>query len=170
MKIIAVIFVLILFALGAGCSTVQSNIPTIPQTQTSVNDPKTISDSGISFILTVDKMKFDISQSNNNVHYLIVYITLKNIGNKAEGLDCFSTISDYGGMNSGGIGTGTAGVVYPGNSQSIHQGLLVYNQQYDAIMSKPSKLSVSCLSTDPFATSYSKNLKASWDVKPSDFQ
>jgi len=184
MKNIGIIVIMISLLLATGCSTIQSgnvqsgsstalktSLLVKPNEGNAINEQKTMEDNGISCAISIDKLEFDPNtQINPNVpHLLNVYVTLENKGSQAVGLICFSTITDYAGVSATGIGMGNNDLLYPENKQSIHDKILIYNQQYSAISSKNSKLGISCMSSSPFAKPYTINLKSSWDLSPSDF-
>ena len=147
-----------------------SSLQNTPE-RTGINEQKTMEDNGISCAISIDKLEFDPNtQTNpNSARLLNVYATLVNTGSQAVGLVCFTTITDYAGVSVTGMGMGNNDLLYPQNKASLHDRILIYNQQYSAISSKNSKLGVSCMSSAPIAKPYTNNLKTSWDLTPSDF-
>jgi hypothetical protein len=172
MKKVLIIAILISFLVVTGCSTISSSSPVKTNVGISINEQKTMEDNGISCAISIDKMEFDPNiQSNPNVpHTLNIYMSLKNSGQQAIGLDCFTTITDYAGVSATSLGVGNSNLLYPQSTQVLHDKILIYDQQYSAILSKNSNLGVKCMSSSPFAKPYSNNLKASWDVTPSNIQ
>lgn len=165
MKNVVIIIFLILLSVAAGCSTASSS-PSNSNEATSIHEQKIMEDNGISCAMTIDKLAFD----SNAPYTLNVDISLKNTGPQAIGLACFTTITDYAGVSTTSLGFGNIDLLYPQSTQSFHDKIGIQNQQYNAILSKNSKLSVKCMSSSPFAKPYANNLKTSWDVTPSNFQ
>lgn len=166
------IILAISLVLVSGCSSVQSDKtqPGEYMTATStkilnsvpINEPVKMENNGYSFEISVNKLKFDPDFPYR--HELQVAMTIKNTGTKALSLMCFGTVTDYAGVHATGVGAGTSSDLYPDESQSLIDHLIIPDKQYKALI-KDSKLDVLCFGQPQVEL---LNFRASWDVKPND--
>jgi hypothetical protein len=141
--------------------------PTTPQELgNSINEPAKMEINGESFLISIDQLKF--APNNPNSHMLTIFMTVKNTGTQGLKLMCCSQITDYAEVNNPGACVAGTNLLYPGDSQSIKDIIVITSdKQYNAL-SKKSELTIHCMGQQSGGQEI--NDKASWNVNPGDLQ
>jgi len=167
MKIL-IFSLLIALIFCSGCSVTEN--PSTFRTSNEnlkINEFATIQKENYSIQASIDHITVNPSVPSN--HMINVFITVKNTGNKAVAPYLFCKFTDYAGISSGGfmvVGDLGAGgeLLYPGESQTFTDHIIIYSDKKYAALQKGATMEVTFMKKDAVTSPWGEIGKASWIV------